>query len=178
MRTLLIILVIFGVFAYGSSSSHISLTIEHKETGESETREMSGRGGEGDEAYFLVFFDQDPESCDKQAYVNLEPAANDVLKANTKYEYFTGTHEKGQPFFYFYYTEPAGLRYHCSDDLQTGYFQINTFETNRGDRSIKKIEVEFEIHCVVNGEPEKRKASGVVTYEEDSSIEQILKFLE
>lgn len=65
----------------------------------------------------------------------------------------------------FYYTEPDGLRYHCYDDLQSGFFEITDISYNR-DGLISRIKFDFEIHCLINGNPEQRAAVGKMAYEE------------
>jgi len=78
----------------------------------------------------------------------------------------------------FYYTEPRGLRFHCLDNEQVGKFSIKELDFNY-QNEVKKIFIEFEINCVVNGVVTKNAVTGSLSYDENDMIKtNSLKFIE
>jgi hypothetical protein len=168
----LIILVLLAILPLYLGRSQMKLQIQPKDSTDVQERTVDSGSfsarADSSATFFLIFFDKNPDVCDQQAYINVAPPVGQLLQKG-RYENISGQDSKTrtQPFVDFYYTEPNGLRYHCLDNDQTGFFEISEVSFNR-EGEVSKISLSFEIHCVVNGQPEKRAAKGTLSYQEDS----------
>jgi len=154
---------------YSKSSLSVNIQPKDSETIESRTMDSSNSNvrGEGNFKYFLVFFDQNQQSCSQQGYINIAAPRGNTLKLNEVYNDIVGedSSSRTKALLNFYYTEPKGLRYHCFDNIQVGSFTISDLFYNH-DGDLTKISLSFKLHCVVNGTPEKRGVTGKVTWSE------------
>ena len=162
------------------ASSRMEMNIQPKDSQKIEERivtsDLFSTRADSGSTYFLIFFDKDPQSCDQEAYINIAAPSKESLKLG-RYDNIQGNDDVSRtgPLLDFYYTEPNGLRYHCIDSIQTGFFEINELEFNR-EGEVSKLAFKFEIHCLIKGKSEKRAASGNLVYSEVSG--KMLKFLE
>ena len=168
------------------STSRMEMKIQPKDSDTIEQRIVTSDSfatrPDSSPSYFLIFFDKDPNNCDQQAYINIAAPTGEFLHKG-RYDNISGQQVSGmtQPLLDFYYTEPNGARYPCLDNAQTGFFDITELKFNN-EGGISEIGLNFEIHCIVNGQPEKRAVTGTLTHKEDGNniltTRKVAKFLE
>lgn len=155
-----------------SCLTQISLKIQTKDSPQIHERNISSGEyycrADSSPNNWLILFDRNPNRCDKKGYIQIAAPEGEFLQKK-RYENFTGNKKNAdKPFLYYYYTEPGGIRYHCFDDLQTGWFEITELKFNR-EGEVQQIAFTFEIHCIVNGQVEKRASTGSFRHSETSS---------
>src|SRR5689334_4253545 len=131
---------IICLYPFVSTTSKMDLKIQPKDSTTIQERTVTSASfqtrADSSSTSFLIFFDKDPQSCDQQAYINIATNENSLHKG--RYENISGNTGSSQPFLDFYYTEPNGLRYHCLDNNQTGFFEITELGFN-SDREVNEI---------------------------------------